>query len=554
MHKDKLNEILMNDFSDYHFRPLSSQKLKDRSINTYKYIAGWSFEVVGYKCDLTITEEFPYDFPHVYLYGDEIIPHVDNKRQFCIFAHEAIYDVTNTKGMIRELLNKTEENLSLSDCEKEDEFMREFFSYVNVDENISVELFSEQKFDKVSVLSATEYQVDNKIFLSLFDEKLRDRFSNKKQPKTNINCIVFPTKKSVKPYDMPKKNKELLDFISSKQITKNVFSNINKDTIFIFSYIYNDKRVLWGAMPGSKRDETKLAKTRNTNNKFDRIKNFLSNNGSIRIFLPIRNDEEFLFSRLSNDDISSLQEKEICIIGLGSVGGMVAKQLVQSGIKKITLIDYDVLSCENLSRHILGQDSINYHLMSLTKKDIRYKSDEIEKNLRNTNIYSNIITKKGKWERFRGDVNFNKMDLILSFTGDVMSDIKLRKEISAPILYGFVMPDAIEGHAILTKSEVEMSEIYNDTSDNVVKDAIFDYKDAYQTDLTCGGSFTTYGTVQLSQINSMITEFALSYLNGEKINNNHKIWISSENHIKKCGKDPNKIKKGYVCGSINEKH
>lgn len=51
--------------------------------------------------------------------------------------------------------------------------------------------------------------------------------------------------------------------------------------------------------------------------------------------------------------------KAIAIIGAGAVGCMIAELLVRAGVSKIVIIDADILEAGNLTRHILGMESIN---------------------------------------------------------------------------------------------------------------------------------------------------------------------------------------------------
>jgi len=47
-------------------------------------------------------------------------------------------------------------------------------------------------------------------------------------------------------------------------------------------------------------------------------------------------------------------DSRIALIGCGSIGGFLALELARSGIGRFTLIDHDVLSAENIFRHVLG--------------------------------------------------------------------------------------------------------------------------------------------------------------------------------------------------------
>lgn len=62
-----------------------------------------------------------------------------------------------------------------------------------------------------------------------------------------------------------------------------------------------------------------------------------------------------LFARIEKlFDVGALGEARVLVAGCGSGGGMVALQLVMSGINELTLIDDDVLEPENVIRHVCG--------------------------------------------------------------------------------------------------------------------------------------------------------------------------------------------------------
>lgn len=62
------------------------------------------------------------------------------------------------------------------------------------------------------------------------------------------------------------------------------------------------------------------------------------------------------FSRIEKlFEVGALADQRVLVAGCGSGGGSVALQLAMSGIKKFTLIDYDILEPENVIRHVCGR-------------------------------------------------------------------------------------------------------------------------------------------------------------------------------------------------------
>lgn len=68
-----------------------------------------------------------------------------------------------------------------------------------------------------------------------------------------------------------------------------------------------------------------------------------------------------MFERLEwiigNDNLKKIANKTVLIVGLGGVGGYTATSLVRSGIKKLIIIDNDIVNLSNLNRQIIATHS-----------------------------------------------------------------------------------------------------------------------------------------------------------------------------------------------------
>jgi molybdopterin/thiamine biosynthesis adenylyltransferase len=68
-----------------------------------------------------------------------------------------------------------------------------------------------------------------------------------------------------------------------------------------------------------------------------------------------RQDHEYLVRRTGGEPVM----RHVIIAGCGSIGSRVAEYLALAGVNKITLIDNDKFSADNLGRHVLGKKSIS---------------------------------------------------------------------------------------------------------------------------------------------------------------------------------------------------
>ena len=60
---------------------------------------------------------------------------------------------------------------------------------------------------------------------------------------------------------------------------------------------------------------------------------------------------------LGSEAIERLQTRYVLVAGLGAVGGYAVEGLARSGIGRLRLIDFDVISSSNINRQILALDS-----------------------------------------------------------------------------------------------------------------------------------------------------------------------------------------------------
>lgn len=121
-----------------------------------------------------------------------------------------------------------------------------------------------------------------------------------------------------------------------------------------------------------------------------------------------RCDEEYLLGRGGIERVFS--NKKILVIGCGSIGGYLVDELVKSGFLNICLVDYDILSYNNIYRHLLGLEYIGEYK---TTAIIRYLS----KNLPHAKVISHEDSIRLLLEE--GSLELSDFDLIISSTGDI---------------------------------------------------------------------------------------------------------------------------------------
>ena len=73
---------------------------------------------------------------------------------------------------------------------------------------------------------------------------------------------------------------------------------------------------------------------------------------TVKTVLTTRIDQQYMLVRGGAE--TKLHEKSVLLIGCGSVGGFLAENLCQCGVGSLDILDNDILSVDNVHRHVLG--------------------------------------------------------------------------------------------------------------------------------------------------------------------------------------------------------
>ncbi len=121
-----------------------------------------------------------------------------------------------------------------------------------------------------------------------------------------------------------------------------------------------------------------------------------------------------------------LASKNICILGLGGVGGYTAEMLARAGIENLTLIDFDTVSRSNINRQIIALNSTIGH----AKTELFYQRlNDINPNIKLTCI-NNFYGENLK-------IDFTKFDYIVDAIDSMRSKIHLLEtcyQLNVPII------------------------------------------------------------------------------------------------------------------------
>lgn len=90
-------------------------------------------------------------------------------------------------------------------------------------------------------------------------------------------------------------------------------------------------------------------------------------------------DSNKTFARLEKlFNVSLLKDVHVLVAGCGSGGGTVAQQLVMSGVRRLTLVDRDILDPENVIRHVCGRRYVGWKKTAAMADILRDRNPNVE--------------------------------------------------------------------------------------------------------------------------------------------------------------------------------
>lgn len=235
-----------------------------------------------------------------------------------------------------------------------------------------------------------------------------------------------------------------------------------------------------------------------------------------------RLDAPWIHGRDHNPQQTVLGGKSVIIFGVGSVGSSVAELLAKSGAGKLTLVDPELLSSENISRHVLGVTSIGTSKAVELSRVLaaRYPHLEIVGHQKSITAYASETP-----------AALLSADLIISTIGSWRTEswlnaLAVTSVSFPPVLYGWAEAHAAAGHAAVFLSNKGCLRCLTDDVGNV-KTPVTSWSE-HGTLLpvpACGGQFQPYGAVELSHIHSLVADLALDVLLGRAAKSKHNVWV-----------------------------
>lgn len=230
-------------------------------------------------------------------------------------------------------------------------------------------------------------------------------------------------------------------------------------------------------------------------------------------------DYEYMTHKTGTTSI--LKDKRVLLLGCGSVGGYVAANLCQSGVCCIDILDNDILSVENVHRHILGfidaaKAENKADLMRNYLED-HYPFVEIDPMNYDNRDVRELLKKTDRLKFY---------DLIVSALGEPTINLEINKiliehKIPVPFIVCFNEPYGIGGHAIAVnlKHGGCLRCLYTD----IFSDGLIPFRASFvkagqnfsKSLSGCAGTYVEYSSLDTQQTALLTSRLCISVLKEE---------------------------------------
>lgn len=220
----------------------------------------------------------------------------------------------------------------------------------------------------------------------------------------------------------------------------------------------------------------------------------------------------------------SLLEKHIVVLGCGAVGAVVADALAATGVGRLTLVDGDVYSEDNVFRHIIDPVLVELHKVVGLKFQFERRYPGVK------------VQEVADWaEVWLKTANFSDVDGIVfafglpSLERSLASAIRETAGKRLPMVFTWLDPLDLGGHSVVLFTEGPgcLDCLYRDDEGVVslaARTSFLEPNQAVSKNLTgCSSVFVPYGALQSRRTGLMAAEHLLSSM--DDIGPSYRYWI-----------------------------
>ena len=462
---------------------------------------------------ILVKNDVEYDYPHILPTSIPLDKNLANKyRYVCLQENDStITFLQSFEEKIIDMIERLMHLLSLSGIEKEEEFQKEFLFYWNDVADRSgicrMYLGQERKFQKLNAYKSNDGKirfVANGISLNDANKEVNGKKKWKHLPELPVFYIPLTDKRRILP---PTRDKEwtaenIAMIICGKQfnrISHETYIKLGQEKVktkhigLVFEIEVNGNYIdfLAGIEFKSAKNDTLLNKLKQ----------------EIVAVIPImsqRSDYYHLCRQIGNETM--LLNKKVLLIGAGSLGSYVLKELVKTGVKEVTIYDKESLVDENLLRHTVSDLWVNYPKVD----GLKYELEQMHPEIHITTVRKNI-------DRDSLVEEMEKVDLILFTVGSSAVQWELNKilkdeKCKAKVVYAWLEAGGENSHilAINYSNQGCFACLYIDEDGNLINNKANNISevdvDTYKIRNGCGGTRVAYGNAVLLRTTAVLLD------------------------------------------------
>lgn len=230
----------------------------------------------------------------------------------------------------------------------------------------------------------------------------------------------------------------------------------------------------------------------------------------------------------AKDQFDALAARNIIIIGCGALGADLAMLLAKAGIVNFTLVDPDVLTWDNIGRHLVGAESVGLEKVNAVSSALLRQFPHLKITTLKKSIENLILDSRE---------TFGSYDLVICATADWFGESTLNAWIrrKVPVIFCWLEPHALAGHALLVTHDGGCLSCGRDEAGRV-NNAVIGWADDQMIKMpACGGAFSPYGAIDAGPTKEMAAQLAVDVLTGATAASTLRTFIGDTKRIAGLG-------------------
>jgi hypothetical protein len=244
-----------------------------------------------------------------------------------------------------------------------------------------------------------------------------------------------------------------------------------------------------------------------------------------------RADRRWLHERGGGGLPAAISEAHVALVGCGSLGGGVAELLARAGVGRLTLVDPDSLSWDNVARHALGGPAVG-------RPKALALASRLQAHLPTT---PRVIGLPHHWQHIAAErPRALEADLVVGTMAAWPDDLALAewsRVRGIPLVVGWLEPRAAAGHAVSLRGRCLACHF---TPGGRFRRAVAQWLDEPPIRLAdgCHEHFLPYGYADVVPVQALIARLALEILTGESADATHRALVPSVPAVEALGAQP----------------